>query len=131
MCGRNPGRTPTTPTRLKPDPHLLCSAMNDLNARGDISVFIGYSVSDIEAAHAAQIPVVAFANRPEKVARSRAHAPTARIRWNAATSSPRHRPRLIYGRAKHQPHRPPTRHRHQPARSRSTEPRKAERWRKG
>ncbi|WP_405161905.1 HAD hydrolase-like protein [Nocardia sp. NBC_01499] len=73
------GRTPENLTLLKPDPYLLYAATNDLNAHAGACIFIGDSVSDIEAGHTAHIPVIAFANRPEKVARFRAHSPAALV----------------------------------------------------
>lgn len=68
-------RTPTNFTQLKPDPHLLYVAMEDLASSADSCVFIGDSVSDIQAAHEARVSSIAFANRPEKIDRFRLHAP--------------------------------------------------------
>ncbi|WP_280446332.1 HAD family hydrolase [Nocardia brasiliensis] len=73
------GRTPDNYTRLKPSPHLLHEATVQLHVIPENCVFVGDSLSDIEAGKAARIPVVALANKPEKADRFRPHSPDALI----------------------------------------------------
>jgi len=51
------------PTKMKPSPHLLYSALQRLATRSFQAVMVGDSLSDIEAAHRAQVPVIGYANR--------------------------------------------------------------------
>ena len=60
------GRTSPNVALLKPSPHLLHEAMNALAATPDDSVMVGDSASDIDAARAAGVAVIAFANKPTK-----------------------------------------------------------------
>lgn len=71
------GRTATNVALLKPNPHLLTQAMEFVQATPDECVFIGDSVSDIQAARAASVPIIALANRPEKLQRFAEYAPDA------------------------------------------------------
>lgn len=64
---------------LKPNPHMLFEALADLHAAPEECLFVGDSVSDIQAAHAAGVRAVAFANRPEKVQRFAEYTPAAII----------------------------------------------------
>ncbi|MEU7788612.1 HAD-IA family hydrolase [Amycolatopsis sp. NPDC049159] len=57
---------PNTAT-LKPNPHLLLRAIAKFKAKPSDCVFIGDSVSDIEAAKAARVPSIGYANKPEKL----------------------------------------------------------------
>lgn len=52
----------TDSTHLKPHPHLLFRAVAQLAAHPGSCVMIGDSVSDVEAAHAADVVVIAYAN---------------------------------------------------------------------
>ncbi|WP_280507050.1 HAD family hydrolase [Nocardia flavorosea] len=72
-------RTDGDVTRLKPSPYLLQEAMGELSADTSECVFIGDSVTDLEAGHAAEVPTIGLANRPEKVQRFAAHSPAAII----------------------------------------------------
>lgn len=73
------GRTPDNYTHLKPSPHLLNVATRELHAISDNCVFVGDSLSDIEAGRAARIPVIALANKPGKADRFRPYSPDALI----------------------------------------------------
>ncbi|MFE3003192.1 HAD family hydrolase [Nocardia sp. NPDC059246] len=73
------GRDSADLSHLKPDPYLLNQAVAGLSVTPEDCVFVGDSVSDVLAAQAAEIACIAFANRPEKVARLAAHSPAAMI----------------------------------------------------
>jgi phosphoglycolate phosphatase len=60
------GRTSSDPELLKPDPHLLREAMRARAACPSSCVLIGDSLTDAEAAHAARVPCIGFANKPGK-----------------------------------------------------------------
>jgi HAD superfamily hydrolase (TIGR01509 family) len=66
------GRVPAQPALLKPNPYLLVQALQARNAAPGNTLFIGDSISDIEAGAALDIPVVAYANRLEKRERFKA-----------------------------------------------------------
>lgn len=53
-------------TLLKPRPHLLDQAVTVLDATPGECLFIGDSLTDIEAARAARVSFVAYANKPHK-----------------------------------------------------------------
>lgn len=55
------------PEKMKPNPHLLLNAISHFG--GDVSdfIFIGDSVTDIVAANALSLKVIAFANKPHKL----------------------------------------------------------------
>lgn len=72
VCGRESGDT----TLLKPNPHLLLKALSSLGSDPEQTVFVGDSVSDVVAAHKANVACIAFANRPEKVAVLRRQDPS-------------------------------------------------------
>ncbi|MEU0793838.1 HAD-IA family hydrolase [Amycolatopsis sp. NPDC005961] len=59
-------RTRTNVAQLKPSPHLLDQAVAALDITPGRSVFIGDSTSDIEAAQAAGIRSIGYANKPGK-----------------------------------------------------------------
>ncbi|MBU3064364.1 HAD family hydrolase [Nocardia sp. NEAU-G5] len=62
------GRSSADVSQLKPSPFLLRRAVADLQTTPDDCVFVGDSVTDIEAAQAADMVSVGYANRPEKTA---------------------------------------------------------------
>lgn len=53
---------------LKPNPHLVIQAADELGVASAKCVLVGDSLTDIQAAHAAGAPVIGYANRPDKVA---------------------------------------------------------------
>jgi len=63
------GRTPGRPDLMKPNPAPILQAVSYLNVDAAVCVLIGDSVSDVEAAQAANVRVIGFANRPAKVSR--------------------------------------------------------------
>lgn len=60
------GRLDPSPERLKPDPYLIYRALSELGVHAKDSAFIGDSISDIEAARAAGVISIAYANGPTK-----------------------------------------------------------------
>lgn len=72
-------RTDPDPALLKPNPHLVRRAMTVLGAEPSQCLLIGDSVTDITAAHAAGIRVIAFANKPGKHHAFAPHHPDAVI----------------------------------------------------
>src|SRR5690606_30914330 len=62
VVGRPFGR----PEKMKPDPHLLNEALHASGADAADAVFIGDSVTDVEAGRAAVVMTIGFANRPGK-----------------------------------------------------------------
>lgn len=54
------------PELLKPNPFLLRRAIVERNAEHEECVMVGDSLSDVQAARAAGVPVIAFANKPGK-----------------------------------------------------------------
>ncbi|AVH21227.1 HAD family hydrolase [Nocardia cyriacigeorgica] len=70
-------RTDGTVSHLKPSPYLLREAIAGLVLDTDDCVFVGDSVSDLEAGRAIGVPTVAYANRPEKIQRFAPHSPAA------------------------------------------------------
>jgi phosphoglycolate phosphatase len=62
-------RTPTDVTRLKPHPHLVTQATHALAAHPTTCVLIGDSITDIQAAHAASVPAIGYANKASKPTR--------------------------------------------------------------
>lgn len=63
------------PNLLKPSPFLLQLAMDKLNATSEECVMIGDSTTDLQAAQAAGIDAIAYANKPGKAAQFRPFAP--------------------------------------------------------
>lgn len=53
---------------LKPNPHLVTAASRRLNVQEDRCTFIGDSLTDVEAAKAAGVRSIAYANKPGKTA---------------------------------------------------------------
>lgn len=61
------GREPHRADRMKPDPFLITQALHDLTAPPSHTLFVGDSPSDIQAARAAGVPIVGYANKPPKL----------------------------------------------------------------
>ncbi|UOZ08826.1 HAD family hydrolase [Amycolatopsis sp. WQ 127309] len=59
-------RTSSNAALLKPSPHLLHQAVSALDVTAGESVFLGDSTTDIEAAHAAGVLSIGYANKPGK-----------------------------------------------------------------
>ncbi|GIE79050.1 hydrolase [Actinoplanes philippinensis] len=62
------GRPYADPQSMKPDPRPVLDAVRVLGADPRACVLVGDSLSDIEAAHAAGVAAIGYANRPWKVA---------------------------------------------------------------
>lgn len=60
------GRAPANPDRMKPNQAPVLDAVRELRANPEHCVLIGDSVSDIEAAHAAGVAAIGYANKPGK-----------------------------------------------------------------
>ncbi|CAM3926617.1 HAD family phosphatase [Kibdelosporangium persicum] len=60
-------RTAANVSMLKPNPHLVSQAVDALGAQPARSTLVGDSTTDIEAANAAQIVAVGYANKAGKV----------------------------------------------------------------
>jgi len=54
---------------MKPDPSSILAALSAAGGAASAAVYVGDSLTDIAAAHAAGMPVVAYANRPGKAER--------------------------------------------------------------
>jgi HAD superfamily hydrolase (TIGR01509 family) len=61
------GRAYADPRRMKPNPHPVLDAVRTLGAEPESCVLIGDSLSDIEAAHAAGVAAIGYANRAWKI----------------------------------------------------------------
>jgi HAD superfamily hydrolase (TIGR01509 family) len=61
------GRSRESPELMKPHPHLLELAFKELPVGPSDCLMVGDSVTDIEVAKAVGVPVVGYANRPNKV----------------------------------------------------------------
>jgi phosphoglycolate phosphatase len=61
------GRDSTDPGLMKPNPYPILQALATLNLDAKQVVLIGDSRTDIDAAHAAGCPVIAYANKPHKI----------------------------------------------------------------
>ena len=59
-------RTPATATRLKPDPYLVQAAVERLGVDAGRCVFVGDSVTDVEAGRAAGVQVIGLAKTPQR-----------------------------------------------------------------
>jgi HAD superfamily hydrolase (TIGR01549 family) len=59
-------RANADPALLKPSPHLVVGAIEALHGTPSASVFVGDSVSDVEAAKAAHVQCIGYANKPGK-----------------------------------------------------------------
>jgi HAD superfamily hydrolase (TIGR01509 family) len=71
------GRPSGRPDWMKPHPYLLFNAIRDLASEPSACVFIGDSMTDIDAGRAAGVRVIAYANRACKVEPFRAADPDA------------------------------------------------------
>ncbi|MEV0677173.1 HAD-IA family hydrolase [Actinosynnema sp. NPDC050436] len=60
------GRDDSNSGLLKPDPHPVCHAIAELGGTSNNTVFVGDSVSDIQAAISANVKSIGFANKPGK-----------------------------------------------------------------
>lgn len=77
-----------TPELLKPSPHLLQKAMTELGVKDPQEcLFVGDSVSDIQAGQAIGVPVVAFVNKPKKHQELNEAGPSALITSMAELAS--------------------------------------------
>lgn len=65
------GRDPTRPDQLKPSPVLVERALAAVGVEPNAAVFVGDSISDVEAGRGAGVDVVGFANKPGKYERLR------------------------------------------------------------
>jgi len=63
------GRARAQPDLMKPNPEPILAAAKLVNASPADCVLIGDSLADIDGAHAAGLPVIGYANRPEKIDR--------------------------------------------------------------
>jgi beta-phosphoglucomutase-like phosphatase (HAD superfamily) len=61
------GRPHAEPGLMKPDPGVVLAAVRALNVAPSSCTLIGDSLTDIEAARAASVGIVGYANRPWKV----------------------------------------------------------------
>ena len=60
------GRVPGRPESMKPSPELLLATLRAAHAEPDDGIFIGDAVRDVEAAHAAGMAAIGYANKPGK-----------------------------------------------------------------
>lgn len=63
------GRDSSDPGLLKPSPHLVSAALTSLSAAPEAAVLVGDSTTDIQAAHAAGVAAIGYANKPGKAQR--------------------------------------------------------------
>jgi beta-phosphoglucomutase-like phosphatase (HAD superfamily) len=63
------GRDSDDPHRMKPNPYSVSQALAALHASAVDAVLIGDSVTDIDAARAVDVRVIAYANKPDKTER--------------------------------------------------------------
>ncbi|WP_432954927.1 HAD family hydrolase [Micromonospora haikouensis] len=63
------GRPEGAPGRMKPDPYPVLAALRELDAEPADCVLVGDSATDVEAAHAAGVVAIGYANKPGKRAR--------------------------------------------------------------
>lgn len=62
------GRSEPDPLLLKPNPHLIERALRKARSQPELSTIVGDSSTDIEAARAAGVASVGYANKPGKAA---------------------------------------------------------------
>lgn len=62
------GRPPLRPDLMKPSPHPLLTAASAFGVPPSLTVLIGDSLTDVEAAHAAGARSIGYANKPAKEA---------------------------------------------------------------
>lgn len=63
------GRAFADPARMKPNPWPVLAVVRELGAQPEECLLIGDSTSDVDAAQAARVPVIGYANKPGKRAR--------------------------------------------------------------
>jgi phosphoglycolate phosphatase len=63
------GRDPDDARLMKPNPWVIRRALAHASAPASQAVLIGDAVTDIEAAYAADLPVIGYANKPGKAVR--------------------------------------------------------------
>lgn len=63
------GRDPDDPHRMKPNPYSVSQALAALGVPASDALLIGDSVTDIDAARAAGVRIIAYANKPGKAER--------------------------------------------------------------
>ncbi|WFE57321.1 HAD family hydrolase [Micromonospora sp. WMMD712] len=63
------GRPEGAPGRMKPDPYPVLAALREWDAEPADCVLVGDSATDVEAAHAAGVAAIGYANKPGKRAR--------------------------------------------------------------
>ena len=56
-------------TLMKPNPYLLERALSELDVTASDAVFVGDSVTDVEASMAVGVPCIGYANKPGKAGR--------------------------------------------------------------
>ncbi|MPY97741.1 MAG: HAD-IIIA family hydrolase [Actinophytocola sp.] len=69
-------RTDADPTLLKPSSHLLHQAIEQLGTTSERCVMIGDSITDIDAAWASGVAIIAYANKSTKQDQFARHAPS-------------------------------------------------------
>jgi phosphoglycolate phosphatase len=62
-------RTNHDPALLKPSPHLITQAVHAFNAEPGECTLVGDSVTDIQGAQFASVPIIGYANKPGKYER--------------------------------------------------------------
>lgn len=63
------GRDDPNPAHMKPSPHRVRQAVQMLRAIPAACVLVGDQVSDVTAAHSADLPAIGYANKPGKAER--------------------------------------------------------------
>ncbi|GAB3157134.1 HAD family hydrolase [Micromonospora sonneratiae] len=63
------GRAYADPAQMKPHPAPVLAAVAELHAAPETCVLVGDTPSDIDAAHAARVPAIGYANKPGKQTR--------------------------------------------------------------
>jgi phosphoglycolate phosphatase len=74
-------RTSSDPSLMKPSPYLLTQALSDLDIPPADALFVGDSVTDVEASIAARVRCIGYANKPGKAERLTAAGTVARVDW--------------------------------------------------
>jgi len=72
-------RPPERPEKMKPDPYVVLRALEILEIKASNGLMVGDSLTDIQAAQAVGVPIIALANRPAKIEPFTALAPDAVI----------------------------------------------------
>ena len=74
-------RTSSDPLLMKPNPYLLEQALSDLDVPAADALFVGDSVTDVEASIAAGVLCIGYANKPGKAERLTAAGTVALVDW--------------------------------------------------